>query len=55
MTVDGERLIRAACTPGTITICQAYRPEIAELAVMHEIILDYAQRPVGICRVRRGR
>ena len=29
MTIDDERLIRAACTTGTITVYQAYGPEIA--------------------------
>ena len=33
MTIDGERLIRAAYTTGTITVYQAYGPEIAEPAV----------------------
>jgi hypothetical protein len=33
MTIDGERLIRAAYTADTITVYQAYRPEIAERAV----------------------
>jgi hypothetical protein len=33
MTIDGERLIRAAYTTSTITIYRAYGPEIAEPAV----------------------
>ena len=33
MTSDGERLIRAAYTTGTITVYQAYGPEIADPAV----------------------
>jgi hypothetical protein len=32
MTNDGERLIRAAYTADTITVYQAYSPEIAEPA-----------------------
>jgi hypothetical protein len=34
ITIDGERLIRAAYTTGTITVYQAYGPEIAEPAVV---------------------
>ncbi len=33
MTSEGARLVRAAYTDDTITVCQAYSPQIAEPAV----------------------
>ncbi len=33
MNTPGQRLVRAACTAGTITVYQAYSPAIADPAV----------------------
>ncbi len=33
MTTDGERLVRAAYTGDTITVYQAYAPQIADAAM----------------------